>query len=76
MPGTGAVVSLIVPKSYRDQHVFPFLTQSDVSRYTDLVRGAVSALRADLPRAMAYVKERACGIDLDALACLRGAPAT
>ena len=71
MPGTGAVLTLVVPKSYRDQHVFPFLTQSDLSRYTDILRKSVAALSADLPRAMEYAKKRACRIDLDALACLR-----
>ncbi|MDR1708506.1 MAG: hypothetical protein LBS70_02170 [Candidatus Accumulibacter sp.] len=59
MPGTGAVLSRIVPKSYRDAYVFPFLTEGDVAHYVTLIKASVRELNAVLPQALAHLKEHA-----------------
>ena len=67
MPGMGAVVSFVMPKSYRDAYIFPFLTEDDVMRYTALIKASVRELNGMLPEAMAHLKQHAYQGDLDAL---------
>lgn len=67
MPGSAAVVSHIVPKSYRDSHVMPFLTEGDVGRFAALVKRAVRELNEELPAAREHLRGRAFRGDLDQL---------
>lgn len=67
MPGTGAVLSYIVPQTYRDQYVFPFLTEDDLTRYVSVVKGAVVCLHNELPAAKSHLERHAWRGDLDAL---------
>ncbi|GHV62087.1 hypothetical protein AGMMS49587_07960 [Spirochaetia bacterium] len=67
MPGTAAVLSLIVPKAYRDRYVFPALTEDDLPRYVNIIKTAVRELRPLLPEAEAHLKAHAWQGDLDSL---------
>jgi hypothetical protein len=67
MPGTGAVLSLIVPKTYRDQYIVPSLDENDVTRYVNLIKTAIAELCAKLPEAQAYLTAHAYRGDLDGL---------
>lgn len=70
MPGTAAVLSRIVPKTYRDANVVPFLTESDVALYLSLIKAAVPELRDVLPEAVDRLRKRACQKNLDAFITL------
>jgi hypothetical protein len=67
MPGTGAVISLIVPKAYHDAHVFPFFTEDELARLVAVVKGAVPELHARLPQAMEHLKAHSYKGDIDSL---------
>lgn len=67
MPGTGAVMSYVMPKAYRDEYIFPFLTEDDVLRYTALVKASIRELSGVLPDALAHLKAHAYQGDLDTL---------
>ena len=67
MPGTGAVLSYIVPQSYRDQYVFPFLTEEDLTRYVAVVKSTVAFLHRELPAAGSHLERHAWRGNLDAL---------
>lgn len=67
MPGTGAVLSYIMPKAYRDDYIFPFLTEDDVLRYNALVKASILELSGVLPDAEAHLKAHAYRGDLDEL---------
>jgi len=67
MPGTGAVLSCVVPQAYRDHYVLPFLTEEDLMRYVAVVKGAVACLHRELPAAKAHLERHAWQGDLDAL---------
>ena len=67
MPGTGAVISYIVPKSYRDEYIFPFLTEDDLLRYTAMIKEGVRELFPVLPEAVAHLKKYAYTGDIDLL---------
>ena len=65
MPGTSAVLSLLVPQAYIERHVMPYLTEYDVSRYVAVIKKAVGHLRQRLPEAVACLEQRAHSGDLD-----------
>lgn len=65
MPGTGAVISLIVPKSYRQAYVFPFLTEDELARYVAVVKAAIRELHAVLPQAVEHLKTHCYPGDID-----------
>jgi hypothetical protein len=67
MPGTAAVLSLIVPKAYRDAHIFPCLTEDDTEKYTRMVKQSLTELSPVLPAALAHLNEHAYKGDLDLL---------
>lgn len=67
MPGMGAVISYIMPKSYRDAYIFPFLTEDDIPRYTAMVKTGVTELNALLPKAVEHLQQYAYQGDLDSL---------
>ena len=67
MPGMGAVMSYVVPKSYRDAYIFPFLTEDDMTRYAGMVKETLRELLPVLPEAAAHLKKYAYKGDLDAL---------
>ncbi len=57
MPGTAAVLSLLVPKHYIDVHVQPFLTETDVQAYVDILKAAVFKLKDFLPDAIKHMEK-------------------
>lgn len=57
MPGTSAVLSLMVPKHYIDVHVQPFLTETDVQAYVDILKVAVFKLKDTLPDAIKHMEK-------------------
>ncbi len=67
MPGMGAVMNYIVPKSYRDAYIFPFLTEDDIMRYTALVKAGVVALNAVLPQAVEHLHRYAYQGDIETM---------
>jgi hypothetical protein len=67
MPGSAAVISLIVPKAYRDAYVFPFLTEDEVRRFAAVIKGAAPELDARLPRAVEHLKAHSYQGDIDRL---------
>lgn len=67
MPGMGAVMNYIMPKSYRDAYISPFLTEDDLARYTNMVKETLRELLPVLPEATAHLKKHAYKGDLDAL---------
>lgn len=67
MPGMGAVMSYVMPKSYRDAYIFPFLTEDDMTRYTNMVKETLRELLPMLPQATAHLKKYAYKGDLDEL---------
>ncbi|MCX8127338.1 MAG: hypothetical protein N3C62_01115 [Synergistetes bacterium] len=44
MPGTGAVISMCLPKGYIKEHKIPFVTEDDLAKMTQVVRKAVIRL--------------------------------
>ena len=67
MPGTAAVLSLLVPQAYIDHHVMPCLTEHDVARYIAFIKAFVPRLHARLGAAQAMLQSRQYAGDLDAL---------
>ncbi len=67
MPGSAAVLSLVIPESLRDKQVLPFLTERDVREYTAAVKAAAGKLRPLLGRAAAHAAAHASPEDLDGL---------
>ena len=65
--GTGAVFNYLVPVSYRQEFVFPFLTEQDMTRYAALTKQAVIELYKVLPEAAQHAKSHKYSGDLDAL---------
>lgn len=65
MPGTSAVLSLLMPQAYIDQHVMPYLTEYDVTLYVAIIKAAVARLHDRLPEAQACLDQRAHKGDLD-----------
>jgi hypothetical protein len=57
MPGTAAVLSMLVPKGYIDVHVQPYLSESDVRDYVNLLKAAVSMIKDRLPDAMKQLEK-------------------
>jgi hypothetical protein len=57
MPGTAAVLSLLVPKHYIDVHVQPFLTETDVQAYVEILKAAVFKLKDILPDAIKHMEK-------------------
>jgi hypothetical protein len=71
MPGTGAVLSLVVPKTYHDRYIVPSLDENDVTRYVDLIKAAAIEVRAVLPEAKAHLAAHTYRGDVDDLLCFR-----
>lgn len=67
MPGMGAVISYVMPKAYRDEYIFPFLTEDDVMRYTAMVKKGICELNTLLPQAVEHLKKHAYKGDIDQL---------
>ncbi len=67
MPGTSAVLSLLMPKSYADLSIIPYLTESDMGDYIRILKQAVTRLAKALPEANAYLQQHACTKDLNFL---------
>jgi hypothetical protein len=57
MPGTAAVLSMLVPKSYIDVHVHPFLSETDVLEYVNLLEAAVFNLKDTVTEAIRYMEK-------------------
>ena len=67
MPGSGAVLSYVMPKSYRDAYVFPFLTEEDLARYLLAVKAGTMAMLPVLPEAQKHLDTHCCKQDLNEL---------
>ncbi|MDR2451103.1 MAG: hypothetical protein LBE85_04880 [Candidatus Accumulibacter sp.] len=67
MPGTGAVISLIVPRAYHDAYVFPFFTEDEPARFVAVIKGAVLELDARLPQAVEHLQAHSYKGDIDSL---------
>ena len=67
MPGTAAVLSLLVPPHEIEHQVIPCLTEHDVARYTAVIKNTVPRLYARLDEARHILNSRNYTGDLDAL---------
>ena len=67
MPGTAAVLSLLVPPHEIEHQVIPCLTEHDVTRYTAVIKNTIPRLYARLDEARNILNSRNYTGDLDAL---------
>lgn len=67
MPGTAAVVSCLVPVSYYEEFIIPFLTEEYLNKYVSLVIQSVKEINKVLPEAQAYATKRKYTGNLDDL---------
>jgi len=58
VPRTGAVVSYIVPLSYQQQYLVPFLTEDDVKKFANLTKEAVGELKQRLLQAKQHIDRK------------------
>lgn len=68
-PGTSAVLSYIVPRSYYEEYIMPFATERDLHNFVMIVKNAILAIAPVVQEAMEELQEREClqkleGIDL------------
>lgn len=56
MPGTAAVLSLVVPTSYIEKNLFPEISSIDVDKYLKVVVKAVALLAVDIENATSYLE--------------------
>jgi hypothetical protein len=65
MPGTAAVLSLLIPEGYLNAFVQPFLSESDVRDYVAIIKAAVTRMQTKLPEALAYLERHHLEGNLD-----------
>ncbi|MBN1472564.1 MAG: hypothetical protein JW925_12345 [Syntrophaceae bacterium] len=58
VPGTAAVISLLVTKPYIEKWKIPMVTPEDVNQYTVIIEGAVKKLAAKISEAQSELKTK------------------
>lgn len=71
MPGTGAVISYVMPKAYRDEYVFPFLTEDDLARYLLAVKAGALSMVPALPEAQKHLEAHCSSRNMNELVLFR-----
>lgn len=66
-PGSSAVLSCVVPKSYHSEYIVPFATEADLRGFIKIVKGAVSELYDVLPEATRRAEALDCTERLESL---------
>ncbi|MPL67986.1 hypothetical protein SDC9_13690 [bioreactor metagenome] len=65
IPGTGAVLSSVIPRQYHEDFVVPFATQDDVNNYVAITKKSVRQIYQVLPQALEHAKAHAYKNSLD-----------
>jgi len=55
MPGTSAVLNMVVPESYNKEYIIPFITEKDLKTYSELIKQTVKVLSSNLSEATEHV---------------------
>lgn len=72
MPYTSGVVNLVVSKDFYKDYVFPYLTETDLYKFINIVKKSVEILNEDLKEAEEHIKNNVKSLDLNKYVLRKG----
>lgn len=72
IPYTSGVINMIVSKSFYETYVFPYLTETDLNKFINIVKKSVSILNDDLEDAENYIRKNKKLLDLNEYVLMKG----